>query len=181
MKKVLFLALVAFIPNLFACYVENKLEYCEGNFVINKQGLKATIKEIFDNGTAHIKYPSYDMEAILPLSDLGVIRGETEDGFKILDAVLTPFGEKAQIAAIFQDGQVALYTYDFWKHQVHPSNVVPRTEGCTEDGFCVGDSVKNRYGIEATVVGVMNHSPSVYISYEGQERIFKWSTKDLIK
>lgn len=181
MKSILAIVLFALIPNIFACVVENKLEYCEGNYAINKQGLKAAIKEIYDNGTALIKYPSFEMEAIIPLHELGVIRGETEDGLKILDQVLTPYGEKAQIAAIFQDGQVALYTNSFWEHQVHPAVVVPRTDGCTEDGFCAGDSVKNKFGKDGTIIAVIAPEAKAFVYYYGQERLFKWSTKDLRK
>ncbi len=181
MKSLILTIAFSFIPNLFACVVENGLEYCEGNYVINNQGLKATIKEIFDNGSAHIKYPSFDMEAILPLHVLGVLRGESADGFRILDPVLTPYGQKAQIAAIFQDGQVALYTDSFWQHQVHQGNVIPRMDQCTADGFCTGDEVSNKYGKAATVVAVIPSQSKVYLSFEGQERFFKWDTTDLRK
>lgn len=181
MKSAFAIILFALIPNLFACIVENKLEYCEGNYAINKQGLKATIKELYDNGTALIKYPSFQMEAIVELKELGVLRGETEDGLKILDQVLTPYGEKAQIAAIYQDGRVALYTNNFWQHQVHPAMIVPRTDGCTADGFCAGDQIKNKFGVDGTIIAVVIPESKAFVSYDGQERLFKWSTSDLRK
>lgn len=180
MKRLtILLTALIFSYSTLACVEMNSLKYCKGALVVNKSGLKAQIMELLPNNRAVVKYHQYEIEEYANLKDLAVTNG-TSMGYQLNEKVMTPYGEEGVISGFFQDKSVSIFVDDFWNNKVFHASKIAALEGCIEEQFCVGDIVKNSYNKEGEIIAIFPFEGKVFLSFPTQERLFKWSTEDLI-
>lgn len=178
--KLLSITLLAFIFSVksFACVQVNNNEFCNGQLVVNDSGLKGQIQELLTRNRAYVLYPSFEIEVEVKLETLGVLKGSS-DGFSVGDQIMTAYGEYGTISGTFADGKLAVQVKDFWQLQVLAPKKIARIVGCTEDGFCAGDQIVNKYGKEGDIIAYFPGQLKVLVAFPNQDRLFTWKTKDL--
>jgi hypothetical protein len=176
MKQLILVSALFASMSAFACGNNN---LCPGEKVINDNGLTGVISAVFPSGEVAVKFDGYTTFNKWPVERLAVTSGcAQKDAYCVGKKVINDNGLRGTIGGVFQDGEVAVKYDGYTSYNKWPLNRLARTEGCSEDNYCVANIVINDKGLSGIVTGVYLDG-EVAVRYDGYTTNNKWPTQRL--
>ena len=85
---------------------------------MNRSTSNAVLVELVDSDFAHVKYIGVDGKYKLPIKDLAVAKGCSQEVFCYREYVIDGYGVQGRIAGVFPGGDVVVQSTETFKNNI---------------------------------------------------------------